>query len=226
MSQSSQSILDHIAEMLQFISNTQSFWFTLDSSYIHGYHPANQFRLEPEDYKVVSPLVAQPSCCLIVPAGFCIASCCPLIAPPSRRLVARQLVVTSPLAILSLRRPLVILSRQLVVALPLALVFLRHHLVSSLHQLVVTSPLLVLLLRPAPPSRLLVELAGYCRPLVVSSSRHLVVSSCLLLLSCHVSWLSRHHLSSPSHCTALSSSHRAGYLLCCLSLHRPLVLSL
>ena len=30
MSQSSQSIMDHIAEMLRFISNTQSFWFTLE----------------------------------------------------------------------------------------------------------------------------------------------------------------------------------------------------
>ena len=53
MSQSSQSILDHIAEMLQFISNTQSFWFTLDTSYNHGCHLANRFCLEPNDYEVL-----------------------------------------------------------------------------------------------------------------------------------------------------------------------------
>ena len=53
MSQSSQSILDHIAEMLRFISNAQSFWFTLDTSYNHGCHLANRFRLGPNDYKVL-----------------------------------------------------------------------------------------------------------------------------------------------------------------------------
>jgi len=60
MSQSSQSILDHIDEMLQFISNTQSFWFTLDTSYNHGGLLASQFRLDPKDYEVVSPLVMLP----------------------------------------------------------------------------------------------------------------------------------------------------------------------
>jgi len=53
MSQSSQSILDHIAEMLQFISSAQSFWFTLNTSYDHGCHLASQFRLEPNDYEVL-----------------------------------------------------------------------------------------------------------------------------------------------------------------------------
>ena len=53
MSQSSQSILDHIADFLKFISNTQSFWFTLDTSYNHGCHLANRFRLEPNDYEVL-----------------------------------------------------------------------------------------------------------------------------------------------------------------------------
>jgi hypothetical protein len=46
MSESSESILDHIAEMLRFISNTQSLWFTLDMSYDHGCHLASRFRLE------------------------------------------------------------------------------------------------------------------------------------------------------------------------------------
>ena len=53
MSQSSQSILDHIADFLKFISNTQSFWFTLDTSYNHGCHLANRFCLEPNDYEVL-----------------------------------------------------------------------------------------------------------------------------------------------------------------------------
>jgi hypothetical protein len=53
MSQSSQSILDHIADFLKFISNTQSFWFMLDMSYNHGCHLAIPFRLEPNDYEVL-----------------------------------------------------------------------------------------------------------------------------------------------------------------------------
>jgi len=45
--------LDHIADFLKFISNTQLFWFTLDTSYNHGCHLANRFRLESNDYKVL-----------------------------------------------------------------------------------------------------------------------------------------------------------------------------
>ncbi len=33
MSSSSESILDHIADYLKFISDAQSFWFTLNTSY-------------------------------------------------------------------------------------------------------------------------------------------------------------------------------------------------
>jgi len=53
MSESSESILDHIADMLRFISNTQSFWFLLDTCYGHGCHLANRFCLEPNDYEVL-----------------------------------------------------------------------------------------------------------------------------------------------------------------------------
>jgi len=53
MSQSSQSILDHIADFLKFISNTQSFCFTLDTSYNHGCHLANRFILELNDYEAL-----------------------------------------------------------------------------------------------------------------------------------------------------------------------------
>ena len=57
MSSSSVALLDHIAEMLRFISNTQSFWFTLDTSYNHGCHLANRFCLEPNDYEVLLVVV-------------------------------------------------------------------------------------------------------------------------------------------------------------------------
>jgi hypothetical protein len=53
MSSSSESILDHIAEYLQFISNAQSFWFMLNTSYNHGCHLANRFCLEPNNYEVL-----------------------------------------------------------------------------------------------------------------------------------------------------------------------------
>jgi hypothetical protein len=173
-------VRDHIANFLIFLSNTQSFWFTLDTSYNHGCYLANQFCLDPEDYKVVSPLVAPPWCCFVMPAGCRIASW--LVVP-------------------SLRRPLVVLSRQLVVALPLVVLSLCHPLVNSLLQRVVASPLIVLLLRPAPPSHPLVAPAGCCvasrraalsssrrlvaPPLVVSSRQLAVVPSSLANLSLH-----------------------------------------
>ena len=55
MSQSSQSILDHITDFLKFISDTQLFWFTLDTSYNHSCHLANRvhFRAKQNDYKVL-----------------------------------------------------------------------------------------------------------------------------------------------------------------------------
>ncbi len=53
MSSSSESVLDHIADYLTFISNAQSFWFTLNTSYDHGCHLASQYRLEPNDYEVL-----------------------------------------------------------------------------------------------------------------------------------------------------------------------------
>jgi hypothetical protein len=53
MSSSSESVLDHIADYLTFISDAQSFWFTLNTSYNHGCHLASRFRLEPNDYEVL-----------------------------------------------------------------------------------------------------------------------------------------------------------------------------
>ena len=49
---SSVALLDLIADYLKFIS-APSFWFTLDTSYDHGCHLANRFRLEPNDYEVL-----------------------------------------------------------------------------------------------------------------------------------------------------------------------------
>ncbi len=47
--------MDHIAEMLMpgLISNTQSFWFTLNTSYDHGCHLANRIRMDPNNYEVL-----------------------------------------------------------------------------------------------------------------------------------------------------------------------------
>jgi len=50
MSESSESILDHIADFLKFISSAQSFWLSLNTSYNHGCHLANQFFLDTDEY--------------------------------------------------------------------------------------------------------------------------------------------------------------------------------
>jgi hypothetical protein len=149
-----------------------------------------------------------------------------------------QLVVASPLVVLSLCRPLVVLSLELVVTLPLAVLSLRHPLVLSCASLLLhrfsSSSCCVAHSSSPHADRLFCHLFMR-RPLLVSWSRGLVVSwSCRLVISSsrraalspypHASWLA-HHLSSSSRCAALLSSHRAGWLLRCLSLHPPLVLS-
>jgi hypothetical protein len=53
MSLSSESVLDHIAEHLTFISGVQSFWFTFNMSYNHGCHLASRFHLEPINDEVL-----------------------------------------------------------------------------------------------------------------------------------------------------------------------------
>ena len=181
MSQSSESILDHIAEMLRFISNTQSFWFTIDTSYNHGCHLTNRFCLEPNDYEVVSPLIAPPSRRLDAPAGCRIASRRPLIALPSRPLVVPTgCHIASPY-------PHVVPPTHPVVVPAGCCVASRHAALSSSHRLVVP-------------------------PLVVSSRQLVFASSSLVVLSLHRPLV-------------LLFSHRAGWLLGCLSFHRPLVLS-
>jgi hypothetical protein len=131
MSSSSEALLDHIADLLKFISSAQSFcmvtwlvasiWTPTSTRLCH---------LSSRRPDVVLP------CQLVVASPLVVPSLCrPLVV------LSRQLVVALPLAILSLRCPLVVLSRQLVVALPLTVLSLRHPLVNSLRQLVVASPL-------------------------------------------------------------------------------------
>jgi hypothetical protein len=43
--------LDHIANLLKFISSAQSFWFLLDTSYYHGCHLASRLHLDPGEYE-------------------------------------------------------------------------------------------------------------------------------------------------------------------------------
>jgi hypothetical protein len=62
MSACCESILDHIANYLKFISDAQSFWFLLDTSYDHGCHLAKRFWLEPEEYEALLIVAGLASC--------------------------------------------------------------------------------------------------------------------------------------------------------------------
>ena len=42
-----------IANFLKFIFSTQSYWFSLDTSYDHGCHLANRFCLDPDEYEAL-----------------------------------------------------------------------------------------------------------------------------------------------------------------------------
>ena len=53
MSSSSEALLDHMANFLEFISSAQSFWFSLNMSYDHGCHLASRFRLDPGEYEAL-----------------------------------------------------------------------------------------------------------------------------------------------------------------------------
>jgi hypothetical protein len=53
MSLSSEALLDHIADFLKFISSTQLFWFSIDTSYDDGCHLASRFRLDPDEYQAL-----------------------------------------------------------------------------------------------------------------------------------------------------------------------------
>ena len=153
MSKRSEVLFDHIADYLRFISKAQSFWFMLNTSYDHGCHLANRFRLDPEEYEALRashrcwPGVVykiwlasisrlRPACCHIA------LSHRPLVAPPTRPLVApagcfvRRLSTRRPLFVLSSRRAAscFVSLRQLVVASSSSLIVLTLH-----HPLVLSS---------------------------------------------------------------------------------------
>ena len=120
-SQSSDALLDHIADYLQFISNAKSIWLLLNTSYNHE-RTQKTTRLchllsRRPRYLVVPagcciafcrPLIVPPSCHLVTQAGCRIASHCPLVAPPSRPLVVPAFChIASPrLLVASPTRPL------------------------------------------------------------------------------------------------------------------------
>jgi hypothetical protein len=202
MSQSYQSILDHhIAEKLRFVSNTQSFWCTLDTSYpwLPPCQP-NPFGAERLRGCVASRRAALVSsrraswllhCLLSSPHCASLSSSCRAswllhrLSPSSHCAALSSYCLASWLspclspssrcATLSSTHHASLLSRRPSSSSHCAR---RRPLVLSSCRLVVTSPL------NAPPS---------CR---------LVVSLCRLSLSCCASWLSRHHLLSSSRCTA------------------------
>ena len=110
------------------------------------------------------PLVAPPSRPLVAPACCCIASPCPLVALHSRPpfhagWLLRPFLACRPLVISS-RHPLVISSRQLIVASRLVILSLHHPLVLLSRRLVVALPPLLAL-----PSRPLVVPAIIALPL-------------------------------------------------------------
>ncbi len=137
MSSRSEALLDHIADFLKFISSTQSYWFSLNTSYNHGCHLAIWFRLDPEEYKallivtglalytrfgfqikamasLLSHCLSLSSCCAAH-----LSSCCagwllhhlltrrPLVASLSFRAASCCLVAPAGCCIIISRRPLV-----------------------------------------------------------------------------------------------------------------------
>ena len=185
---------------------------------------------------VASPLVVMPSPPPVPPHS------CPLIVVSLAALLSSHRAVWL-FRRLSLRCRLVLLSSSRCAALSLSnhegwllrrLSLCRHLVLSLPRPLVLSSSRCSL---TALPSRRLIAQAGCCLTschTAVSSSRYTALSS-----SCHPLTVPPSRLliarsgcciglvlSSSSHCAALLLSNRAGWLLCCLSLRRPFVLSL
>ena len=181
MSQSSDALLDHITDYLRFISNAESFWFTLNTSMTM----ATTLPVNSVWTRKTTRL------CLLLSRGLRVVSLC-------------QLVDALPIVVLSLRHPLIVLTCQLVVGSPLAVFSLRHPLSSCCTS--VLSHCLSSSSRYVAHSSS--HRAGWLLGrLDAPPSHRLVVSKCCLLLSCCTSWLSHHHLLSSSCCTALLISH-------------------
>ena len=51
------TLLDHLAEHMVHISTATSFWFSINSSYNHGFHLSKQLGMSLQDYEYL--LVAQ-----------------------------------------------------------------------------------------------------------------------------------------------------------------------
>ena len=223
MTLSSDALLDHIADYLQFISNAQSFWFTLNTS-------MTMTAISPVDFVWTKRLQGCVASCHAALVSSCHASwlshhllssshCATLLSSCCASWLLHRLLPSSHSAALASSCRASWLSHCLSPSSCCATLlsthrasWLSHHLSSSF-RCAPRRPLVLSLLRLVVASHL-----------DMPPSRPLVISLCRLLLSCRASWLSCHHLSSSSRCTALSSSHLAGWLLRCLSLRRPLIL--
>ena len=236
MSSRYDALRDHIAEFLISPSSTPSFWFSLNTSYDHDRHLASRFRLDPEDYGVVSPLVPPPLCRLVMPAGCHIASHCPLIATPSFCLVAPagcRIASRHPLFALPSRRLFAPAGCRIASCSPLVVP----------PSCCLIAPACCCIASPCPlvaPQAALSSSrrAGWlfcylssCHPLVISSPRRATLSSLVAPASCRII-ISRSPLVAPpscplimlagccgcvaSPCAALSSSHHASHL--CLTI--------
>ena len=153
-------------------------------------------------------------------AGCHIASCRPLIEPPSHHLVMPAGCCIHCTA-LSLSCCASCLSHCLSPFSHCDTLVSTHHASLLLHCLSLSS-----CCAPCHPLILSLRRLVVALPLDALPSCRLVISSCRLVLSRRASWLLRHHLLSSSCCTAVSSSHRAGWFLHCLSLCCSLVLLL
>ncbi len=132
----------------------------------------------------------------------------PLFLPPS-----------CPLIVLSLRSSLVVSSHRLVVALPLLTPPSCHPLTPPLSRHLVPAGCCVAFCRAALSSSCCAALLSSHCPLTALPSCCLIVpAGCCIASRCTA-------LSLYSHCTTFSLSC-SGWLLCCLLLHRPLILSL
>jgi len=227
---------DHIAEFLISPSSTPSFWFSLNTSYDHDRHLASRFRLDPDDYGVVSPFVAPPSRRLVVPAGCHIAFHCPLIAMPSCCLVTPAdccIASHHPLIALPSCHFFVPAGCRIASCSPLVVPPSCHLVAPACCRIASPCPLV------APRAALLSSrCAGWlfcylssCHPLVISSSLHATLSSLLAPAGCRII-ISRSPLVAPpscplimlagccgcvaSPCAALSSSHHTSHL--CLTI--------
>jgi len=153
MALSSDALLDHIVDYLQFISNAQSFWFTLITSMTMAATLPVDFIWTQKTLRLCWLLphcpgvVAPPSCQLVVPACCCIASPCPLVAP--RAALSSSCCAGWLLRRLSMRRPLVVL---------------LSHRATSCCLVAPAGCCTIISCRPlvAPPSHTLIVLAGCC----------------------------------------------------------------